>query len=208
MSFFNSNQTDFFAIFEQGVSFSLEAARTLQTAFADGVINQEELGRIKKIEHDGDHHVHRCLKLLEAAFITPIDRSDILDIVKHIENITDSVDSVAERIHMMHIVEVDRYMIKLVDLSVEACVQLVELMQNLAKFRKNIKRINELIISINHIEETGDKLFMEAMRALFEPGTDPVTIIKKRDVYEQLETILDNCEDVADAVEKVLIAKT
>lgn len=208
MSIFNNKQTDFFALFKEGASFSLEAVKALQAAFADGVINQEELSRIKKIEHDGDHHVHRCLKLLEAAFITPIDRADILDIIKYIENITDSVDSLAARIYMMHIVEVDRYTNKFVELAVEACVQLVELMQNLPRFKKNIKKINELIISINHIEEIGDKLFTEAMRNLFEPGTDPIIIIKKRDVYEHLETILDNCEDVADAVEKILIAKT
>lgn len=208
MSIFNNKQTDFFALFEEGISFSLEAAKALQSAFSNGVIDQQELTRIKEIEHDGDRHVHRCLKLLESAFITPIDRSDILDIVKSIENITDSIDSLAARIHMMHITEVDRYTNKLVELAVDACNDLLKLMQNLSKFKKNIKTLNELIISVNNIEEMGDKLFMDAMRSLFQPGTDPITIIKKRDIYEQLETVLDNCEDVADAVEKILIAKT
>ncbi len=208
MGIFNRKEVDYFKLFEEGMSYSLKAAEVLQHGFADGNIDLAEIQKIKNIEHEADKHVHRCLKIIEEAFITPIDRSDILDLVKYIENVTDSIDEVSRRIYMMRVTHCDEYALKFVEYIVQACKKCTELMSTLKDYKKKLKKINELAIEVNNIEEAGDKLFTEAMRELFSSTNDPVSIIIKKDMFERFEDILDNCEDVADAAEKIMTAKT
>ena len=206
MSNMFKKQVDYFDMFSQGVAISLEAAKYLDASFADGAINKDELALIKEAEHKGDKHVHASLKVIEEAFITPIDRTDIIDIIKGIENITDSIDDIAAHIYMMNIKNSNDSLVKFVSLTVESCEKLHELMQNLKQFKKQSKIINDLIIEINHLEEVGDATYSSSMRTLFETETDPINIIKLKELYQRMETALDCCEDVADMVEKIMIS--
>lgn len=206
MSFFSGKDKDWFDLFVTSISYSTRAARVLQKAFEDGLIDYEEIQKIKAIEHEADVHVHRCLKLVEEAFITPIDRSDLIEIVSEIENITDCIDSIGNHTYMTCIKQVNEDALNLMQLLVEACAKLEELMKNLNNYKKNQKVINNYIIEINRIEEMGDKTYLNAMRTLFEFETDAKKIITYQLLYEKLEIALDKCEDVADAIHKVIIS--
>lgn len=208
MSIFKPKETDYFQLFETSISYSSQAAKSLKAAFEDGVIDYVEIQNLKLIEHEADKHVHRCLKLIEQAFVTPIDRSDIVEIVEEIENITDSVDAIANHTYMMCIKEVNEPARTLMNFVVEACLKLETLMQYLKNYKKKCKEIDQLIIEINHIEEEGDRIYLNAMRELFEFETDAKKIIVYKMLYEKLENALDKCEDVADIVQKIIIAKT
>ena len=81
-------------------------------------------------------------------------------------------------------------------------------MSELKRFKKSLKTILEHIIEINRIEEDGDRTYFESMKALFATETDPVKIIKNKEIYQLMEHSLDCCEDVADMVEKILVSKT
>ena len=208
MGLFSNKDVDCFELFELSISFSSRAAVSLKKAYEDGVVDYNELRNLKGIEHEADIHVHRCLKLVEEAFITPIDRSDIVEIIKEIENITDSIDSIANHTYMMCVNKVNEAAKDLMNFVVDACIKLEELMKNLKNFKKEFKKINDLIIEINNIEEAGDKTYLTAMRSLFEFETDAKKIIVWKLLYDQLEGALDKCEDVADIVQKIIISKT
>jgi len=198
-------QADYFDMFEKGISISHEAALKLQTAFSDGVINVAELKLVKDLEHDGDRHIHESLKIIDDAFITPIDRSDIVDILNGIENITDSIEAVADHIYMMRIDQSNEFMRKFVDLIVISCQKLHDLMIIVKGFKKDRKALMELIIEVNRLEEEGDRTYSMSMRDLFEFETNAITIIKHKEIYQLSEQALDRCEDVADMVEKIMI---
>ncbi len=208
MGLFSGKDVDCFELFEVSASFTQRASVSLNKSFEDGVVDYKELQNLKSIEHEADIHVHRCLKLVEEAFITPIDRSDIVEIIKEIENITDSIDSIGNHTYMMCVKEVNEAARNLMSLVDEACEKLVELFKVLKNFKKDFKKINDLIIEINNIEEVGDKTYQNAMRNLFEFETDPKRIIIWKLLYDQLENALDKCEDVADIVQKIIISKT
>lgn len=208
MGTISRKNVDYFEMFAEGVAISLDAAKKLQTAFADGVIKKDELRLVKDSEHAGDKHIHECLKVIEVAFVTPIDRTDIIEILKGIENITDSIDAVANHIHIMNVNEANEYLIKFMEFLVASCEKLYELMKETKKFKKSLKKILELIIEINRIEEDGDRVYFESMKALFENEKDAIKIIKNKEIYQLLEHTLDCCEDVADMVEKILVSKS
>jgi uncharacterized protein Yka (UPF0111/DUF47 family) len=198
-------QIDCFDLFEKGISISHDAALKLQTAFLDGTINVTELKQVKDLEHAGDRHIHESLKMIDDVFITPIDRTAIVDILNGIENITDSIEGIADHIYMMRIERSNDYLRKFVDLTVVSCQKLHDLMIALKGFKKDRKALTELIIEVNRLEEEGDRTYSESMRDLFEHETNAITIIKLKELYQLSEMAVDRCEDVADMVEKVMI---
>jgi uncharacterized protein Yka (UPF0111/DUF47 family) len=199
---------DYFQMFTVGAEISLRAAQSLQIAFADSAIKVEELRKIKEIEHEGDKHVHDSLKILEEAFITPLDQSDLIDILKSIENVTNHIDYVAAHLYMLNINESDRYLEAFIDTLVLSCQKVLDLMVCLRNFKKlDLKKMYALISEVNELEEIADRIYLESMRDLFTNGYDPLTVIKKKEIYQRLEDALDRTEDSANAVEKLLIAK-
>lgn len=198
-------QVDYFNMFEKGISISHDAAIKLQTAFSDGVINVNELRQVKDLEHAGDRHIHESLRVIDEAFITPIDRTDIVDILNGIENITDSIEAIADHIYMMRFDRANDYLRKFVDLTVVSCEKLHDLMMALKGFKKDRKALMDLIIEVNRLEEEGDRTYSESMRNLFEYESNAITIIKHKELYQLCEMAVDRCEDVADMVERIMI---
>ena len=69
----------------------------------------------------------------------------------------------------------------------------------------DIRGILDPCVRINSLENQGDALNRQALRALFGGEQDAVTILKWREVYEHLETALDRCEDVADVLQTIAV---
>jgi len=205
---FVPSNVDYFEMCTQGAEIALKAANALKSGFQDGIISLEEQHKIKEIEHEGDHHVHRSLQIIEDAFITPIDQSDLVDIIKAIENVTDHIDYVSAHIYMINIKEADVYYNKFIDILVLQANLALELMKNLRRFKKmDLAKMYAVIKDINALEEDADRVYMESMRHLFTTETDAKRIIQKKEIYSRLEDVCDRLEDVANAVERILIAK-
>jgi uncharacterized protein len=202
------SDVDYFEMCTVGAEITLKAANALKHGFKDGIISREEQLKIKEIEHEGDHHVHKSLQIIEEAFITPIDQSDLVDILKSIENVTDHIDYVSAHIYMINIKEPDVYYNRFIDIMVLQAELALELMKNLRRFKKmDMNKMYELIKEINTLEEDADRLYIESMRELFTKETDAKRIIQKKAIYGRMEDTCDRLEDVANSVERLLIAK-
>jgi uncharacterized protein Yka (UPF0111/DUF47 family) len=202
------SDVDYFEMCTIGAEITLKAANALKEGFKDGIISREEQLKIKEIEHEGDHHVHRSLQIIEDAFITPIDQSDLVDILKSIENVTDHIDYVSAHIYMINIKEPDIYYNRFIDIMVLQAELALDLMKNLRRFKKmDMDKMYQLIKEINTLEEDADRLYIESMRELFTKETDAKRIIQKKAIYGRMEDTCDRLEDVANSVERLLIAK-
>jgi uncharacterized protein Yka (UPF0111/DUF47 family) len=75
-------------------------------------------------------------------------------------------------------------------------------------FLRKLEKTDELrgvIERINEYENEADNIFNRAVASLFETQTDPIEIIKLKEIYVALETATDNCEDAANVLETILI---
>ncbi len=210
MSNFFSRGPDYYALFEKGISITCKAAKVLKKSFGDGKIDKIEIVQLKEVEHEGDKHVHECFNLIADAFITPISSTDMMNLVNAIESITDSINDIGNQIYMMHISESNEIVDQFVDLIDQSCDGLLVLLTDFKHFQKNMKKIKEMTVHINHLEERGDGIYNEGMRSLFQPANDisPLDIIRLQNLYDTLEKALDRCEDVADIVEQIIITNT
>jgi len=70
---------------------------------------------------------------------------------------------------------------------------------------KNTKPVSESCIEINRLENVGDLMRDKAVEELFKTEKDPLMVIKLKDIYQDAETVLDICEDVAHVVGSILV---
>ena len=61
------------------------------------------------------------------------------------------------------------------------------------------------LVALRELEDEGDRLNREAIAELFRTGADPLTIIRWKDIHEQLEEAVDACENAADVLEAILV---
>lgn len=194
----------FFELFTQTAADTCQAAKLLEMLMDNYVGVSEKIGAIEELEHKCDGHVHKMLELLNRSFITPIDREDIYLIAKELDNITDDIESTAHRFRMFNVTEIRDEAKQMGKLIVQCTEELREVMSELKRM-KTSKRLREKIIEVNRIENEGDEIFRSAMQGLFVSESNPIEVIKWKEIYEYLENTLDACEDVADIIEGVVM---
>src|SRR5262249_18996902 len=60
-------------------------------------------------------------------------------------------------------------------------------------------------VETNRLENGADRLLKGLIAGLLAEGTDPVEIIKWKEIYETLEEVTDRCEDVVNVIEGIML---
>lgn len=200
-------ETHFFDLFVEAAGYSKEAACCFRDAWKDQKLDQDRLQKVKEIEHKGDLLVHRSLQAVESAFITPIDRADLLSLTNCIENVTDSIDELSNHCYLMNLQQGNRYIETFTGLLCEATEAVCELMQAFSAYKKSREEVDALVRKINQIEEQGDANYVLALRELYrDPPSSAVDMMRYQKIYELMEQCIDRTEDVADSVSSIIIS--
>ena len=183
------------------------AADLLKTTLEDFHPEQiaGKLQEIHAIEHQADDKKHMLTDRLAKAFITPIDREDILTLSQNIDEITDKIEEVLIRIYINHIQTIRPEALKTLDVVIRCCNETCNLLRELADFRHS-KALKEIVIRINTLEEEADQMFIQQYVRLHDECKDhPQQIIAWREIYEYLERCADACEHTADTVSSIVM---
>ena len=196
----------YFENFIQCVECGCQAAMMLEENLANFDVNRlsENLDELHKIEHDADKKKHEMMGVLVKAFITPIEREDIILLSQCIDEVTDQIEDVLIRIYINNVHTIRPEALQFTKVIIRCCKVLKEIMEEFANFKKS-KTLHGLIIEINALEEEGDRLFIDSMRKLHTEEEDPIQIIAWREIYSYLEKCADACEHAADVVESVVM---
>lgn len=199
----------YFSNFLECVRIAQEAAQKLLEILKNYDIStiEEEMGAIHAIEHKGDEKKHEMMQELVKAFITPIDRDDIMEISHCIDNVTDSIEDILIDLYTWNIRELRPDVIPFADLVVRCCQAAERLLMELPDYKKS-KSIGEHIIEINNLEEEGDRMYIQYIRNLSLENHPPAVIMAWREIYRSFENVCDCCEDVAEVIETIVIANT
>jgi len=179
-------------------------ARMLLEASGDAVNLTELRDRIKVVEHEGDQITHETIQQINRSFITPLDREDIHTLVCRLDDILDFVDTAISRIVMYKIDRLTDDATAMITNLAKATTVVAEGVRRLRKSR-GYEDIRTCCIEIHTCENEGDRLEHVAIASLFEQHTDPLTIIKWKDVYQDLESAVDRCEDAANVLETLAL---
>jgi len=191
----------FFAQFTQHAENALEAARALETLLTDFTDVERKVRDIHAIEHYGDKLTHEIFKELNATFVTPLDREDIVGLGSRIDDVTDVAYDVAELVQLYKVTSIRPAVLRQAKTLVSASIEIVEMMRGL----ESLRGLEPHWIKIHTFENEGDQIFRDAVAELFAKESDAIEIIKWKDIHSLVEVALDRCEDVANIVEMIVV---
>ena len=198
-------EEQYFSFFSQMTSYIYDAARALVEMLGDnGGDYSEHLKRIKAIEHACDDLTHSISTRLNKSFITPFDREDIYLLSGALDDIVDLIDDSARAMVMYDVHESTPDARRFADVIQRMAVQLHEVVSMLAK----PNGISPRLVELHRLENEGDEIYHKAIAELFHNATDPLNVIRWKDIYEKLEATVDRCENVANIIESVIIKHT
>lgn len=194
----------FFDLFEQGAANLVEAADMIRDLLEDYRDVPEKVERIRELEHIGDGITHELMAQLHRTFVTPLDREDITQIAERLDDVVDLIDAAAVSMVLYRIPAPKDRACQLGVLIVE-CAKVVQRAIGKLRHRRSFQSMLQDAIELNRLENEADQVLRSALMELFDNSTDPVEIIKWREIYEQLETATDRCEDVANVLEGIVL---
>ncbi len=167
----------------------------------------EKKEAIHAMENRGDAKKHEMMAELVRAFITPIEREDILGLSQNIDDVTDAIDDIAIHIYINGITSIRPEAFEFARLLVRACEAMCEMLEEFKNFKKS-KVLGDYLRRINDLEEEGDRIYVEATRRLFAEERDPIAVIAWRELFGYFEKSCDTIEHVADIVESITVANS
>ncbi len=199
---FLPKEDEYFVFFSQISELIIEASNYLIDMLKDDPQNFERHSKkIKEAEHACDELTHKITTKLNKSFITPFDREDIYTLSVALDDICDYIDAGARAIVMY-----DRKSIN------EHATGLGRVLQAMANeinsavgMLKKPNGINKHFVEIHRLENDADDIYFRAIGELFKNETDPIKLIKLKELYEILENGTDRCESVANIIESIVL---
>jgi predicted phosphate transport protein (TIGR00153 family) len=191
----------FFDLLEQESDNVVNGARELQELITQFDRLEERRAKMKQIEHEGDEIVHSIYEKVNSTFVTPIDQDDITKLASLYDDVLDFMEAAANRIVLYEVKEPTepmRKLAKVVARSVEEVHAAFAAMRH-----RDGKEIDRRCIAVDTLENEADVLLNDSVAQLFK-GSDVILIMKLKEIYEELETVTDRCEDVSQELRDIV----
>jgi predicted phosphate transport protein (TIGR00153 family) len=193
---------EFFDLYNRAASNTVAISQRLVElldTFPDGA--DEGMRDIKELEHEGDRITHDLVDLINRTFVTPFDRDDMYRLAGVLDDICDNIDDSAEKIVGYGVREVRVEARQQAQVIQRCATKLTEAIGQLEGFKDSRRQLIEL----RTLEDEGDRLARAAIADLFAGDPDPVSLVRWKDIHEQLEEAVDACENAADVLEAILV---
>ena len=195
----------FYELFSSSAANILDGAQLLQKLVNAPVHQREDLHRqLRDAEHRGDDRTHSIMREVNSTFVTPLDREDIYRLASRLDDVMDFFEAAGDLIVLYKLEWLPREIQDLTDILVRAA----ELTSLAMPRLKSLKNLSDYWIEINRMENDADKLYRRFVARLFDGEFDPLTVMKLKEVAEELEAAADAFENVADTVETIAVKES
>ena len=194
----------FFDLFEKSARNMVRAAQSLKELVDDWENVGEKVGEINELEHEGDRITHQIMEQLNRTFVTPFDREDINMLAHTLDDVTDFIKAASDTMLIYKVERPGPKAKELAEIILQATNE-VESAVPLLRRRGELQKVLKHCVEINRLENMADTVYHSALAELFDDTSDIARIIKWREIYEQMESATDRCEDVANVLEGVAL---
>jgi hypothetical protein len=204
MKFFQSNREKYYDLFEELADKLEEGVKLFTEIIGNYEYSEYKVGKLKEIEHEADHITHQVYKRMHRMFLTPMDREDIYLLANKMDSVLDEIESAAVRMYLYRMKEPAKELVQITGLLTEA-IELIRKIVFSVRKKQDAPLILKLCVEINTLENEADQLYRSAMVRLFEEEKDAIELIKVKDIIGRIETAVDNCEDVSNIIEGIVL---
>ena len=206
MKLFMPKDTIFYSLFEEVADNVDKMGKGLKAVVGEPDFDRrgEMIVELERTEHNNDELTHRIYTELGRNFITPFDREDIHYLASALDDICDYIYAAAKKINFYKVNPNDLGIQKLADLIEQGATQTRIAVRELRNMR-DIRSITDAFVRVNSIENQADDVFDLSIDRLFGTEPDAREVIKKREIYQVMETATDKCEDATNVIESIII---
>ena len=201
---------NFFELFNQHGNHIVEGARAfilLIRNYADPALRERYANEVGNAERAADRVTAEVNRLLHKTFITPIDREQIHGLINAMDDILDLLQDATETMSLYDVRTMTEEVLRLGDISAKCCERVQHAVSLLPKINhpETAEAAIKTCEEIDRLESDADRVMRSAMSRLFREEADVRELIKLKAIYEQLESISDRCEDVANLIEGIVL---
>ncbi len=160
--------------------------------------------RMRKAEHDGDEATHAIMRELNGSFITPFDREDIYRLASSLDDVMDAMEAAVDLVVLYQIGDLPPEIADQIDVLERAAELTAEAMPRL----RSMKDLSEYWIELNRLENQADQVYRRLLARLFGGDYDALTVMKLKEVVDQLEAAADAFEHVANTIETIAVKES
>ena len=200
-------ENSFYDLFAKSASYLVEGSRELTKILGVESAERENVAaRMRELEHAADEATHEILRKVNSSFITPFDREDIHGLASALDDCMDTMDAAVDLIVLYRVGALPAG----VSDQVEVLSRMSELTADAMPRLRSMKDLTEYWIEINRLENQADQTYRRLLAGLFNGdfGSDAITIMKLKEVVEELEAAADAFENVAHKVEGIAVKES
>jgi hypothetical protein len=160
--------------------------------------------KMRAAEHAGDEATHAIMRELNETFVTPFDREDIYRLASSLDDVMDAMEAAVDLVVLYKIGELPAEVADQVDVLERAAELTADAMPRL----RSMKDLSEYWIELNRLENQADHVYRRLLARLFSGEYDTLTVLKLKEVVDQLEEAADAFEHVANTVETIAVKES
>ncbi|WP_456789447.1 DUF47 domain-containing protein [Cellulomonas sp. P5_C5] len=197
--------TTFFDLFAAQAVHLVTGANLLGEMLGADRSTRKEIGkRIADAEHEADDATHSIMRRLNQTFVTPFDRDDIYTLASSLDDCMDFMEEAADLIVLY---KVDALPARVSD-QVQVLQRAAELTAEAMPRLRSMDSLSEYWVEVNRLENQADKIHRKLLAQLFDEVTDPIQLMKVKEIVEKLEDAADAFEKVANTVETIALKES
>lgn len=202
---FTPRDTTFFDLLAESASHLVTGATLLgQTLGATKAERKQLAKQMSETEHLADDATHAIIKRLNQTFITPFDRDDIYGLASTLDDCMDYMDEAADLIVLYKLNEIPA---RVAD-QVEILQRMAELTAEAMPKLRSMNELEDFWVEINRLENQADKIYRKLLSQLFDEISEPILLMKLKEVVVILEEAADAFERVANTVETIALKES
>ena len=195
----------FFDLLESQAKIAVRAAETFSSLVDDLSGVKAHTEALSAIENEGDELTHRLQNRLSGTFITPLDSEDLSGLSHLLDDVTDCIEAVGARIEMYKLTVCRPDLVPFAANLLEVTRVMAAAVTELHNQFPRSTTLPDVLVKVHTLENESDRQYRAALTKLFDEVSDPVTILKWKEVYDRVEFAIDRCESIANVIDNMIV---
>ena len=183
----------------------VSAAQQLSSVLQNFPKFDEQRRQIEEVRVKAADLAQDSLGILDRAFITPLDREDILALITGMDSVIQEIAELSERLALYPLKGLYPNLSVQCGNLLELAIQVEEIMAGLRKKTTLSELAEGSLKKLRTIEDKIRKDRKAFLSELFRGKPDPIDLLKKKDLHDLLEEALARLSEVTQILARVLL---
>lgn len=198
----------FYKFFIDAADNIVKATAILAELAEPEVDTQSVSERLVEVEHANDDITHELFNKINSTFVTPLDREDMYSLGSQLDDVVDHIEAAGNLVYLYGLSELPTPPREMVELFEVLTAQASITAEAMPKLKGMDASLRDYWIECNRLENDGDRAYRMLLVRLFSGEYEALTVMKLKEVADELEKACDAFEHVSNTVETISVKES